>query len=177
MTLPTSIIARPRVDLPHHRIHEGRYFSVSTIATGLPAGVPKDFMIISPPAFISFAHVIVIIDVNPGATFQLFEDAEVSTNGIPLKSYNSVRSNPTAATGFAFENPTVVFTGTQLFIERIGSSTVGGTGGPADRDEEEIIFKPLTNYLLRTTPFPENLIPTTLSIEMRAYRQATQAGT
>lgn len=168
MTTPTSIVARPIINLSHHRIHEGRYFSVSAIATGLPVGVPKDYMIISPPVTISLAHVITIVNVTPGATFQLFEDTLVSANGIPLGSINSDRNNPTIATGFAFENPTVVSTGTQIYIEIIGSSTVGGTGGPADRDEDEIIFKPLTNYLLRTTPLAIN---TNLSIEMRAYRQ------
>ena len=174
MTLPTAISPRPRVDLPHHRIHEGRYFAVTTTATGLPAGVPKDYMIISPPAFISIAHVIIIVTVFPGATFQIFESAIVSANGIPLSSFNQDRANPTAATGFAFEDPTVVSTGTLLFSQIIGSSTAGGTGGTKYRDEEEFLFKPLTNYLVRTVPLASGTI---LSIQMRAYRQATARGT
>ncbi len=174
MTLPTAITPGPRVDLPHHRIHEGRYFAVTTTATGLPAGIPKNYLIISPPAAISIAHVITIVTVFPGATFELFEGAIVSAFGMPLPSFNQDRTNPVAATGFAFEDPIVISEGTKIFSEIIGSTTAGGTGGTPERDEEEFDFIPITNYLLRTTPLSNN---TLLSIQMRAYRQATATGT
>lgn len=170
MTLPTAITPSPRIDVPHHRIHEGRYFAVTTTATGLPAGIPKDYLIISPPAFISIAHVITIVTVFPGAKFELFESTVVSANGILLPSFNQDRANPAAATGFAFEDPVVVANGTKIFSQIIGSATEGGTGGSANRDEEEFLFKPLTNYLLKITPLANG---TLLSVQMRAYRQAT----
>lgn len=81
MTLPTAITPSPRVDLHHHRIHEGRYFSVTATAVGLSVGVAKDYLIISHPAAISIAHVISIINVTPGATFQFFEDTITSSKG------------------------------------------------------------------------------------------------
>ena len=174
MTLPTAISPRPRVDLPHHRIHEGRYFAVTTTATGLPAGVPKDYMIIPPPAFISIAHVIIIVTVFPGATFELFESAVVSANGIPLPAFNQNRASPEGTRGLIFEDPTVVSTGTLIFSQIIGSSTTGGTGGTKERNEEEFLFIPLTNYLVRTTPLASE---TLISVQMRAYRQATGQGT
>lgn len=174
MTFPVAITPGPRADLPHQRIHEGRYFAVTTTAIGLPVGVPKDYMIISPPVFISIAHVIIIVDVSPGAKFELFESVVVSANGIPLPSFNQDRTNPAAATGFVFEDPTVVSTGTLIFSQIIGSTTEGRTGGTRNRDEEEFLFKPLTNYLVRTVPLTNGTI---LSIQMRAYRQATQSGT
>ena len=174
MTLPTAITPSPRVDLPHHRIHEGRYFAVTTTATGLPVGIPKDYMIISPPITISIAHVIIIVTSFPGVKFELFEGAIVSNNGIPLPSFNQDRANPAAATGFAFEDPTIVSTGTLIFSQIIGSATEGGTGGNSNRDEEEFLFIPLTNYILRITPSANG---TLLSVQMRAYRQATQQGT
>ena len=174
MTLPIAITPSPRVNLPHHRIHEGRYFAVTTTATGLPAGIPKDYMIITPPAFISIAHVITIVTVFPGAKFGLFESTVVSANGIPLPSFNQDRANPAVAMGFAFEDPIIISEGTNIFSQIIGSTTEGGTGGTSDRDEEEFLFKPLTNYLVRTTPFSNN---TLLSIQMRAYRQATATET
>lgn len=174
MTLPVAITPSPRVNLPHHRIHEGRYFAVTTTATGLPAGIPKDYLIISPPAFISIAHVITIVTVFPGAKFNLFESVIVSANGIPLPSFNQDRANPAVAMGFAFEDPIIISEGTNIFSQIIGSTTEGGTGGTSNRDEEEFLFKPLTNYLVRTIPLSNN---TLLSIQMRAYRQATEQGT
>lgn len=174
MTVATAITPQPRVDLPHHRIHEGRYFAVTTTATGLSAGVAKDYLIVSPPAFISIAHVITIVTVFPGAIFELFESTVVSANGIPLPAFNQDRADPAAATGFAFEDPVVVTDGTKIFSQIIGSTTEGGTGGNDNRDEEEFLFKPLTNYLLKITPLSNG---TLLSIQMRAYRQATAQGT
>lgn len=112
--------------------------------------------------------------VFPGAKFNLFESVIVSANGIPLPSFNQDRTNPAVAMGFAFEDPTIVSTGTLIFSQLIGSATEGGRGGNSNRDEEEFNFKPLTNYLLRITPLVNS---TLLSVQMRAYRQATTAGT
>lgn len=174
MTVPIAITPSPRVNLPHHRIHEGRYFAVTATAAGLSAGIAKDYLIISPPISISIAHVITIVTVFPGAKFGLFENAIVSANGIPLPSFNQDRANPVAATGFAFEDPIIISEGTNIFSQIIGSTTEGGTGGTSNRDEDEFLFKPLTNYLVRTIPLSNN---TLLSIQMRAYSQATAKGT
>lgn len=174
MTLSSAITPSPRVDLPHHMIHEGRYFAVTTTATGLPAGIPKDYMIATPPTLISIDHVITIVTVSPGAKFEIFEDTVTSSNGISLSSFNQDRANPAAETGFVFEDPIVISEGTKIFSEIIGSTITGGTGGTKNRDEEEFNLMPLTNYLLRTTPLSNN---TLLSVQMRAYRQAMAQGT
>jgi hypothetical protein len=168
MTLPTSIVARPRVNLPHHRIHEGRMFILTTTATGLPANIPKYYFGTSPPAQIATAHVIFIITVNPGVIFELFEGA-VTSGGIQLFSVNNDRNNPVLATGTFFEDPVVTFEGTtKLWEEIIGSSTAGGTGGPKDRDEDEIVTASVTNYLLKIVPLANN---TNLTVEIPAYSQ------
>lgn len=168
MTIPASIIARPKIDLAHHRIHEGRFFTVTAIAQGLAAGVPKYFMIVSPPATVSIAHVIVSVSINPGATIEILEGATVTNNGTPLGAVNMDRNNPMIAIGFAFENPTVTSEGTSIFAELVGTTTTGGIGGPRYRNEDEIMFKSLTKYLIKTTPLSDN---TYLSIRMKAYRQ------
>ena len=170
MTLPTAITPIPRVDLAHHRIHESRYFSVTATAQNLLAGIPKNFMILSPPATISIAHVISIINVTPGAIFKFFEDTVTSSDGTILGSVNQDRNNPVIATGFAFEDPIVISEGIRIFSQIIGSTIEGGTGGTRNRNEEEFLFKPLTKYLLQITPLSNNTI---LSIQLRAYRQAT----
>jgi len=173
MTLPASIVARPRVDLPHHRIHEGRMFTLTTTATGLPAGIPKFYFGTSPPAQIVTAHVIFIITVNPGAIFELFEEA-VATGGTQLFSVNNDRNNPVLAQGTFFEDPIVTFEGTtKLWEEIIGTATKGGIGGPLNRDEDEIITKSVTNYLLKITPLSNN---TNLTVEIPAYSQQGPAG-
>ncbi len=168
MTLATSIVARPSVDLPHHRIHEGRMFILATTAQNLPANIPKYYFGTSPPAQIVTAHVIFIITVNPGATFELFEGA-VASGGTQLFSVNNDRNNPVLAQGTFFEDPMVTLEGTKLWEEIIGSSTKGGTGGPLNRDEDEIVTASATNYLLKITPLADN---TNLTVEIPAYSQA-----
>ena len=169
MVLPASIIARPRVDLPHHRIHEGRMFTLTTTATGLPASIPKFYFGTSPPIQIATAHTIFIITVNPGAIFELFEGA-VASGGTQLFSVNNDRNNPVLATGTFFENPIVTSEGTKLWEEIIGTATKGGTGGPKDRDEDEIVTASATNYLLKITPL-SSLNNTNLTVEIPAYSQ------
>ncbi len=173
MTLPTSIVARPRVDLPHHRIHEGRMFTLTTTATGLLAGIPKYYFGTSPPAQIATAHVIFIIIVSPGAIFELFEGAIVS-GGTQLFSVNNNRNSSVLATGTFFEDPFVTFEGTtKLWEEIIGSPTAGGTGGPNERDEDEIITGSELNYLLKITPLSDN---TNLTVQIPAYSQQGPTG-
>lgn len=168
MTTPASIIAKPMLQLAHYRIHEGRYFSAVAIAQNLSARVPKYYMIISPPVTVSIAHVIIRVSVNPGATVEVLEEAIVSNNGTSIGSVNMDRNNPVIATGFAFVDPIVVSEGTSIFAELIGTITIGGIGGPRDRNEDEMLFKPLTKYLIKITPLADN---TSLSIQMKAYRQ------
>jgi len=168
MTLPVSIVARPRVNLSHHRIHEGRMFTLTAIAQNLPANIPKYYFGTSPPIQISTAHVIFVITVNPGAIFELFEGT-VASGGTQLFSVNNDRNNPVLATGTFFEDPIVTSEGTtKLWEEIIGSPTVGGIGGPKFRDEDEIVTASATNYLLKITPLANN---TDLTVEIPAYSQ------
>lgn len=168
MTLPTSIVARPRVDLPHHRIHQGQMFNLTTTATGLPAAIPKFYFGPSPPITLAVAHTIFIITVNPGAIFELFEGGTAS-GGTPLSSVNNNRNaQPSFIRRSFFEDPIVVSEGTKLWEEIIGSTTTGGVGGPKERDEDEIITKPSTNYILKITPLANN---TNLTVEILAYSQ------
>ena len=167
MTLPTSIVARPRVDLPHHRIHEGRMFILTTTAQNLPANIPKYYFGTSPTAQIVTAHVIFIITVNPGAIFELFEGA-IASGGTQLFSINNDRNNPVLAQGTFFENPVVTFEGTKLWEEIIGTATKGGVGGPLNRDEDEIVTASATNYMLKITPLAND---TNLTVEIPAYSQ------
>ena len=167
MTLPVSIVARPRVDLPHHRIHEGRMFILTTTATGLPAGIPKFYFGTSPPIQIATAHVIFIITVSPGAIFELFEGGSAS-GGTQLFSVNNNRNNPVLATGTFFEDPVVTSEGTKLWEEIIGTATTGGVGGPKERDEDEIVTASAKNYILKITPLSND---TNLTIEIPAYSQ------
>ena len=146
MTLPTSIIANPRVDLPHHRIHEGNFFSTHTISTGLLIASPKRFLFVSPSVIFPNisdtikVHLIFVVSTNPGAKLEFFEDTVVSNNGIVISQINQNRLSPTLPVGQVFQNPIITSDGTLIFSQIVGSTTEGGTGGLVDRDEQEFLY-------------------------------------
>ena len=162
MTLPTSIIARPRVDLPHHRIHEGSFTTLTAVATGITVLNPKYYLILTPGVLpgniLIIAHIRCVVRINPGATFEIFEDAIVSNNGIGIIPRSNNRNSPTLDTpGFSFEDPTVVSEGNRVFIERIGTTTEGGIGGPNFRDEDELMLKIGSKYLFKISPLVDGV--------------------
>jgi hypothetical protein len=168
MTLPTSITANPRVDLPHHRIHEGNFFSSHTISTGLLIANPKPFLFISPsmvpPPFTADTikiHLIFLVSTNPGVKLEFFEDTVVSDNGIVVPINNQNRLSPTIPVGQVFQDPIIVSEGILIFSQFVGSTTEGGTGGLVDRDEQEFILKIGINYLLKISPLVDNTDITT----------------
>jgi hypothetical protein len=168
MTLPTSIVANPKVDLPHHRIHEGNFFSTHTVSRGLLIANPKRFLFISPsmvpPPFTpetTKVHLIFVVSTNSGVKLEFFEDTIVSSNGVAVPIINQNRLSTTPPLGQVYQNPMVISDGTLIFSQIVGSTTEGGTGGLVDRDEQELILKIGTNYLLKITPLVDNTDITT----------------
>lgn len=167
MTLPVSIIARPELELAHHRIHEGNLFHINIINTNLQIANPKYFLFVSPsqdPVLTDTTkvHLIFRVTTNPGILLEFFEDSIVSNNGTALPIINHNRNSTTQSLGKAFENPTVVSEGTRIYIELVGTATVGGMSLSANRDEDEYILKIQTNYLLKITPLVDGVSTTTL---------------
>jgi hypothetical protein len=168
MTLPSSIIAGPEADISHHRIHEGNFFSTHTISTGLLIANPKRFLFISPSmAPIPFTpetikvHLIFVVSASLGVKLEFFEDTIVSSNGAAIPTINQNRPSTTPPLGQVFQDPIAISDGTLIFSQIVGSTTEGGTGGLVDRDEQELILKIGTNYLLKTTPLVDNTDITT----------------
>lgn len=161
MTLPASIIANPRVDIPHHRIHEGNFFSTHTISRNILVSNPKRFLFDSaslapsPPETIKI-HLTFVVSSNPGVKIEFFENTVIIDHGISVQIINQNRLSPTSPVGNVFQDPIIVSEGTLIFSQIVGSTTEGGTGGAVDRDEQELILKIDTHYLLRITPLVDN---------------------
>lgn len=175
MTLPVSIVAKPSVQISHHRIHEGNHFTMHKINMGIDPAFPKYFLIIPPPldpipSNTVEIHFIFEIDAaNFGVTAEFFEGSTASGINI-LPIINNNRNSTTTALTVVIEDPTVVSEGTKIFEELIGTTTSGGEGGENIRDEDEIILKVGTNYLIKITP----LTPgpnTNITTELNWYDQ------
>ena len=167
MTLPASIVARPELELAHHRIHEGNLFHVNVINTNLQIANPKYFLFVSPPqdpilTDTTKVHLIFRVSANPGILLELFEDSVVSNNGTATPIINHNRNSTTPPLGKVFENPTVVSEGIRIYVELVGTATIGGMSISADRNEDEYILKVQTNYLLKITPLADGVATTTV---------------
>jgi hypothetical protein len=159
MTLPVSIVAKPSVDLPHHRIHEGNHFTVHKVTIGVPIAPPKYFLIIPPPpqadGSIIEMHLLFYIYSTDGATLEFFENPTVTNPGTSLGTYiiNKNRRSSTTSLCQVFEDPAITNDGTLLFQERKGKPGIETELGEVERDEEEMVLHQVDTYILKFVPF------------------------
>jgi|SRR3989304_6810428 len=171
MTLPTSILSRPSIDIAHHRIHEGNHFTVHKISTGIVA--PKYFLIIPPPVQLGGRtiemHLIFEVDSDMGGTLEFFESPTITDNGIDLSSIikNNNRRSSTTSQVTIFENPTVTNDGTPLFQQRKGTATTGTELGEFRRSDEEFVLNPSDKYILKFTPL--GITGANITVELNWY--------
>lgn len=127
----------------------GRDFIASNVVTGIAAGVNK-YYLISTGSLVS--HISMLASVSPGCTYTILEGATVSSNGTQVDVFNQNRNATFTSTTNIFVDPTVSTEGTVIYTEQIGSSTLGGKGGPSsdsERNEFGLSLKPNTKYLLK----------------------------
>ena len=160
MTIPTTIISKPQIDISHQKIHEGNHFDIHIVRTGINIVNPKDILFIPPisaviPSDTIEIHLIFSVTSNTGVTVQLFEGTTATDNGIAIDIINHNRRSSLTSLCEVFENPTVSDTGISIFIFRAGTATSAGNLA-LRRDEDEYILHPSTNYLLRITPLADN---------------------
>lgn len=159
MTIPTSIISKPVLDIVHQRIHEGNHFMIHRIATGINIANPKYFLIIPPPVqsdgSVIEMHIIFEVVTDIGGTLELFENPTVTSNGTGLTIINNNRRSSTPSLCQIFENPIVTNDGTSLFAERAGTTTLGTKLGEFERNDEEIILHQADTYILKFIPLAD----------------------
>lgn len=154
MTLPLNIVAKPTLEIQHHKIHEGNHFTVHNITLAIPLSSSKYFLIIPPPiqpdGSVIEIHLIFELDsLTSGGTLELFENPTITANGTPLNIFNNNRRSSTTSQTQVFEDPTVTFDNPPPLFQGIVS--VGGTVGDFNRDEEEFILDESFNYVLKFT--------------------------
>lgn len=166
MALPVSIISQPEIDIAHNEIHIGTFFGIHKINTNITIANPKKFLFISSsetpvPADTTKTHLILLVSCDLGVKIEFFENTQTSSNGTILNFINQNRNSAITADDSAFEDPIVISEGTKIYEELIGSTTTGGTGGLTNRNEDELILKVGTKYLLKITPLIDGVNITT----------------
>lgn len=135
------------IDLPHHEIHEGNYFSATSVAASAIADNAKISFYVSVPSD-KKAHSVFIAACGGDALFYLMSGCTVSAKGTAVSSYNWNRSSSRTAGVSVWNTPTIGYSGTTFFQSYLPggakSSAVGGTVN----GRQEIILAPGVKYLM-----------------------------
>lgn len=178
MTIPVPVTINPSIDLNHFKIHEGPFASSQIVSNNIQIANPKYILLFSaplatPPSNTLFIHFDYSVSSNLGIITEFFENPTFSDTGILVPRFFNNRNFGVVPAGGEWQDPTITSEGTRLYIERIGSITRGGIGGPRYRDEDEIILRINTYYLIKVTPLINNV---DITIKIFAYSTRAAPG-
>ena len=137
------------IDYAHHEIHAGSHF-LYTDAVPLNSGATQDYLITVPDTT-RWPHMLFVLDGSAVTQFELYEGAD--RNGSVAQTVgNSNRNSLTTATTTVHKGTAGGTTdGTLIHIYKGGSTTGGSRSAAGTRNDEEIILKQNTKYILRVT--------------------------
>lgn len=138
------------IDYAHHEIHAGSHF-LYTDAVTLGNGGVQNYLITTPDTT-RWAHMIFILDGSAITQFELYEGAD-RVGSVLQTVGNSNRNSTTAATVVIHKGYAGGTTdGSRIHIYKGGSATgASRQAGSGTRNDEEIILKQNTKYILRVT--------------------------
>lgn len=135
------------IDYVHHEIHAGSHFFYAD-HNSVDSGASVDFLITTPNTA-KEAHIIFIVDGTAITQFYLYEGSD--KNGVAAQTvFNSDRNSLTANTTTVHKGLAGGTTdGTLLWTNRSGYAAGATRIGAESRNDEEIILKQNTKYILR----------------------------
>ena len=137
------------IDYVHHEIHEGDHFLYTDAVTLGEAGVQNYH--ITTPNTTKWAHMIFVVDGSAITQVELYEGTD-KAGDTDVVAGNSNRNSTTAATLVIKKGLTGgTSDGTRLHIYKGGSATNQSRGEAGTRNDEELILKQNTKYILRIT--------------------------
>lgn len=143
------------IDIVHSKIHQGYGFQVGDLTLAVDIALPKKYLIITPDTG-DRAHMIFIVETEPGVKFEFFEDTTVTANGTALSIINYKRDSVITSVLQVFKDPTVTADGTQIFLWQSGTTTSAGKVGGNIQHNDEFILKQNTKYQIKITPLSNN---------------------
>jgi hypothetical protein len=148
----TSSSAAITIDSAHAKVHEGKYFTHSSLHLSVGSNANVDHLIV---VGANAVHASFALAGFGDAYFYLYEGTVTSINGTPAPSFNNNRSSANVPTVNLYDAPTITTIGTQLaatlLIGGAGGNAVGGKDGGPVRTGGEIILAANTKYLFRFT--------------------------
>ena len=144
------------IDLAHHKIHEGKFFTFVVIDTDVDIAGPK-YVRITAPDTTTRIHFTGQVYVTASSLIELYENPTLDAPGDALTIYNNERNSATNATATAFEDTTTTNDGTRIDAGRAGGAARPNfrIGGETAR-RNEWVLKQGEDYLIKVTPDADN---------------------
>jgi len=157
------------VDYAHHEVHSGSHYFYKDYYTIAKNGV-KQFAIVTPNTT-KWAHFTYDIDaVSSSVTIQIFEAPTVNTIGTSEPVRNRNRNYNDTPTTLLYEDTTVTADGIEIKATTVGAGK--NSEGGASRDDQEIVLKQGTTYLIRITE--GNIASTMINFKVDWYEHTNK---
>lgn len=138
------------IEIEHHKVHEGKFYTVSDYDSSVDTASPKYWHIITPDSS-ARAHIKIQVATDTGGLIEFYENPTTTNNGGALTAFNNDRNSGNSTTFNFYKDPTISSDGTLIEVSRIGAGREKKIGGMA-RQPSEIILKQNEQYLIKATP-------------------------
>jgi hypothetical protein len=135
------------IDVEHHEIHCGDSFVVSR-SVDLGNGATDTIIINVPNEAVKLYHLVVEVNTEAEADFNIYEGATTAADGTALTSVNRDRNSALTSSLAITHTPTTPAGGTLIYTEHWGA---GRSAGGESRGQQEFILKNNTKYRITIT--------------------------
>jgi len=151
--------ARIAIDLVHHEIHEGNYYSATVIDTDVDTAAPK-YVRITAPNTAARIHFTGMVYATAAGLVEFYENPTLNAAGTAVTIFNNDRNSIKTATATVFYDTTTQAPnndGTRIDAGRVGGAARPNfrIGGETAR-RNEWILKQAEDYILKFTPDADN---------------------
>ena len=137
------------IDYAHHEIHAGSHF-MYTDHVPLNSGNSQDYLITTPNTT-KWSHMIFALDGSAITQFELYEGADRIGSVAQTVGNNNRNSSVTATVTIHKGTAGGTTDGTRIHYYQGGSATGVSRGLSSTRNDDEIVLRQNTKYILRVT--------------------------
>ena len=136
------------IELPHHEVHEGDYFTVTDGATINAGAINRKVWRFTTPDNATRAHFVVTFTTNLAGVLYFYENPTVNAAGAALTVHNNERNSLNVAEVTAKKDTTLTVDGVVLTQLVIGTNAPATRIGGVARISTEWILKQNEDYAL-----------------------------
>ncbi len=140
------------VSFEEHKLHEGDHFTFTGLVTGIDSGDISKYHIRTPDTT-KWGHFLIKFNSEAKMSFYVYETTsyDPASAGTTVTAFNNNRNSATVSGLVIKQDPVIVNSGTEIFIEQAGSEAANPTGVSQEAGivgrEDEIILKQNTGYI------------------------------